>query len=45
VIAQLQAIGMEVGSKNVNDYIDTSIIEDLKKTGYFDEMAKVYPMK
>ena len=23
VIAQLQAIGLEVGSKNVNDYVDT----------------------
>ena len=45
VIAQLQAIGLEVGSKNVGDYVDTSIIEGLKKDGYFDEMAKTYPIK
>jgi NitT/TauT family transport system substrate-binding protein len=45
VIAQLGAIGLEVGSKNVNDYVDLSIIEGLKKAGYFDEMAKAYPSK
>ena len=45
VIAQLQAIGIEVGSKDVNDYLDMSIIQDLKKNGYFDEMAKAYPIK
>jgi len=45
VIAQLGAIGLEVGSKNVNDYVDLSIIEGLKKAGYFDEMAKAYPIK
>jgi hypothetical protein len=45
VIAQLKAIGLEVGSSNVNDYIDTGIIEGLKKSGYFDEMAKAYPIK
>ena len=45
VIAQLQAIGLEVGSKNVNDYLDTSIIEGLKKGGYFEQMAKTYPIK
>jgi hypothetical protein len=45
VIAQLQAIGLEVGSKNVNDYVDLSIIEGLKKDGYFVEMAKAFPIK
>ncbi len=45
VIAQLGAIGLEVGSKNVNDYVDLSIIEGLKKAGYFDAMAKAYPIK
>jgi NitT/TauT family transport system substrate-binding protein len=45
VVAQLQAIGLEVGSKNVNDYVDLSIIEGLKKDGYFVEMAKAYPVK
>jgi NitT/TauT family transport system substrate-binding protein len=45
VIAQLQAIGLEVGSKNVNDYVDLSIVEGLKKDGYFEQMAKAYPVK
>jgi NitT/TauT family transport system substrate-binding protein len=45
VIAQLQAIGLEVGSKNVNDYLDSSIIDGLKKDGYFEQMAKTYPIK
>jgi NitT/TauT family transport system substrate-binding protein len=45
VIAQLQAIGVEVGSKDVNDYVDTSIIDNLKYDGYFDQMTKVYPIK
>jgi NitT/TauT family transport system substrate-binding protein len=45
VIAQLQAIGLEVGSKDVNDYVDLSIIQGLKKDGYFDAMAKAYPIK
>jgi NitT/TauT family transport system substrate-binding protein len=45
VIAQLQAIGLQVGSKNVLDYVDPSIIKDLKQDGYFDQMAKEYPAK
>ena len=45
VIAQLQAIGIEVGNKNVDDYVDLSIIEGLKKDGYFEQMAKAYPVK
>ena len=45
VIAQLQAIGIEVGSKEVGDYVDTGIIQSLKKDGYFDAMAKAYPIK
>jgi len=45
VIAQLQAIGLEVGSKDVNDYLDLSIIDALKHDGYFDAMAKAYPVK
>ena len=44
VIAQLQAVGLEV-SKNVNDYVDLSIVEGLKKDGYFEQMAKTYPVK
>ena len=45
VIAQLQAIGIEVGSKNVSDYVDLSVIDGLKKDGYFAQMAKTYPAK
>jgi len=45
VIAQLQSIGVEVGSKDVKDYVDLSIIDELKKNGYFDQMAKTYPIK
>lgn len=45
VIAQLQALGVEVGSKDVNDYVDMSVIESLKKDGYFDQVAKAYPIK
>jgi NitT/TauT family transport system substrate-binding protein len=45
VIAQLQIIGLQVGSKDVNDYVDLSIIKDLKQAGYFDEMAKAYPIQ
>jgi NitT/TauT family transport system substrate-binding protein len=45
VIAQLGAIGIDVPDKTVNDYVDMSIIEGLKKDGYFDAMAKAYPIK
>lgn len=45
VIAQLQAIGVDVGSKNATDYVDTGIIQNLKKDGYFEQMAKAYPIK
>jgi NitT/TauT family transport system substrate-binding protein len=45
VITQLQAIGLPVGSKSVLDYVDPSIIKGLKQDGYFDQMAKEYPVK
>jgi hypothetical protein len=45
VIAQLQAIGIEVGSKTIGDYLDLSIIDGLKKNGYFDQMAKAHPIQ
>ncbi len=45
VLAQLQALGIQIGSKDVNDYIDFSVIDNLKKDGYFDAMAKAYPIK
>jgi NitT/TauT family transport system substrate-binding protein len=45
VIAQLSAIGVEVGSKNVDDYVDDSIIRRLQQDGYFARMDKQYPVK
>lgn len=45
VIAQLQAIGISVGSKNVADYVDDSVIRKLKQDGYLAQMDKDYPAK
>ena len=45
VLAQLQAIGIEVGSKNVDDYLDLSIIQKLKQDGFFAQLEKTYPIK
>jgi NitT/TauT family transport system substrate-binding protein len=45
VIAQLEAIGVDVGSKNVNDYVDDSIIRGLEQDGYFARMDKEYPLR
>jgi NitT/TauT family transport system substrate-binding protein len=45
VLDQLVAIGTDIGSRNPNDYLDLSIIEGLKRDGYFDQMAKTYPIK
>jgi NitT/TauT family transport system substrate-binding protein len=45
VIAQLEAIGVDVGSKNVNDYLDDSIIRRLEQDGYFARMDKEYPLR
>ena len=45
VIAQLQGIGVEVGSKNVADYLDDGIIRKLKQDGYLAQLDKDYPAK
>jgi NitT/TauT family transport system substrate-binding protein len=45
VLDQLVALGTDIGSRNPNDYLDLSIIESLKKAGYFDQVAKTYPIK
>jgi hypothetical protein len=45
VIEQLLAIGTDIGSRNVNDYLDLSIIEKLKQDGYFAQLEKTYPVK
>jgi NitT/TauT family transport system substrate-binding protein len=45
VLKQLAATGNEVGSRNVDDYLDLSIVEALKREGYFAELAKTYPVR
>jgi ABC-type nitrate/sulfonate/bicarbonate transport system substrate-binding protein len=45
VLAQLEAIGTDIGSRNVNDYLDLGIIDQLKQEGYFAQLEKAYPMK
>jgi NitT/TauT family transport system substrate-binding protein len=45
VLEQLAAIGTDIGSRNVNDYLDLGVIELLKQEGYFDQLAKAYPVK
>jgi len=45
VIVQLQAVGTEVGSKNVDDYLDTRIVEGLKKDGFFSALQQKYRLR
>jgi NitT/TauT family transport system substrate-binding protein len=45
VLEQLEAIGTEIGSRDVNDYLDLSIIAKLKQDGYFAQLEKTYPVK
>jgi NitT/TauT family transport system substrate-binding protein len=45
VLEQLEAIGTEIGSHDVNDYLDLSIIAKLKQDGYFTQLEKTYPVK
>jgi NitT/TauT family transport system substrate-binding protein len=45
VIAQLEAIGIEVGSKNVDDHLDLGIIDKLKREGYLAKLEKDYPIR
>jgi NitT/TauT family transport system substrate-binding protein len=45
VLEQLLTIGTDIGSRNVDDYLDLSIIAQLKQEGYFDQMAKAYPVR
>ena len=42
VIEQLESIGIPVGSKNVDDYLDVRIIENLKKEGFFSALKQQY---
>ena len=40
VLDQLAVIGTDIGSKNINDYLDLSIIDRLKQDGYFAGLEK-----
>jgi NitT/TauT family transport system substrate-binding protein len=42
VIEQLKGIGTEIGSTNPDDYLDTGIIEELKKEGFFAALKQKY---
>jgi hypothetical protein len=45
VLDQLAAIGTDVASRNVTDYVDLGIIERLKQDGYFARLEQAYPVK
>lgn len=45
VIEQLQYAKFEIGSTDPHAYLDLSIIDELKKDGYFAKLAKEYPVK
>jgi len=45
VMEQLQAVGIEVGSTDVKDHLDTGIIDGLKRSGYFAQLEKEFPAK
>jgi NitT/TauT family transport system substrate-binding protein len=45
VIAQLQLAKFDIGSTDPDAYLDFSIINALKKDGYFAQMKKEYPVK
>jgi ABC-type nitrate/sulfonate/bicarbonate transport system substrate-binding protein len=42
VIAQLKSAGVTLNSTNPDDYVDTSILDDLKKQGVFAALEKKY---
>jgi NitT/TauT family transport system substrate-binding protein len=45
VLEQLQAIGPAIGSKKLDDHIDNSIPEALKKEGFFAELSRQYKVR
>jgi len=45
VLAQLQAVKIDIGSKDVKDYVDDSIIQKLRQDGFFTQMDKEFPVK
>ena len=42
VINEVQATGMGLGSKNLDDHIDGNIFQSLKKAGFIDAMKRKY---
>jgi len=45
VLDQLAAIGTDVPSKDVKDYVDLGVIDSLKRDGYFARLQQTYPVK
>jgi NitT/TauT family transport system substrate-binding protein len=45
VLDQLAAIGTDVPSRDVKDYLDLSLIDSLKQAGYFAQMQQKYPIR
>jgi ABC-type nitrate/sulfonate/bicarbonate transport system substrate-binding protein len=45
VMEQLQATGVEIGSRKVEDHLDLGIIETLKRAGYFAQLEKDFPVR
>jgi ABC-type nitrate/sulfonate/bicarbonate transport system substrate-binding protein len=45
VLEQLQAIGAPIANKKVEDQIDTSIVEMLRKGGFFADLRQQYKIK
>lgn len=45
VLAELKTMNVPVGSEKVDDYLDMTFIEDLKKEGFFDAVWKQYGVR
>jgi len=45
VMAELEAAGIEVGSRKIEDHLDLGIIEKLKRDGYFSQLENEFPLK
>ena len=45
VFKELEAIGIGVGSRSVEDYIDYGILKSLAKDGFFDAMKRKYSVQ
>jgi NitT/TauT family transport system substrate-binding protein len=45
VLDQLAAIGTDVPSRDLRDYLDLSVIDSLKQAGYFALVQQTYPIR